>query len=82
VKFNISKEWCEKSAKLEGDSEVGAGIPPSPFEMWFAELTLLARKRGLEWLIGNAESHRSSFADGNTPEQELDTQIAEATRHA
>ena len=29
VKFNISKEWCERSAKIEGDSEVGAGsIPP------------------------------------------------------
>jgi len=29
MKFNISKEWCERSAKLEDGCEVGAGIPPA-----------------------------------------------------
>lgn len=30
MKFNISKEWCEKSAKLEeGCASVGAGVPPT-----------------------------------------------------
>lgn len=24
----VTKEWCEKSAEIEGDSEIGAGIPP------------------------------------------------------
>jgi hypothetical protein len=27
MKFNTSKQWFEKSARLEGDSAVGAGIP-------------------------------------------------------
>jgi hypothetical protein len=25
MKFNVTKQWCQKSADLEGDSEVGAG---------------------------------------------------------
>lgn len=27
MKMEISKEWCEKSAKIEGDAAVGAGLP-------------------------------------------------------
>ncbi len=30
MKMNVSKEWCEQSAKIEGDSEIGAGCPPPP----------------------------------------------------
>lgn len=25
MKIEVTKEWCEKMAKLEGDSEIGAG---------------------------------------------------------
>ena len=31
MKMNISKEWFEKSARLEGDSAVGAGVPALVF---------------------------------------------------
>jgi HTH-type transcriptional regulator, competence development regulator len=27
MKFDFSKEWCRKSAELEGNAEVGAGCP-------------------------------------------------------
>jgi len=26
MKVNISKEWCENMARLENDSEIGAGV--------------------------------------------------------
>ena len=52
------------------------------FGLWFAQLTELAKARGLSWLIGEAASHRASFDEGLTPEQELDHQISEATRNA
>jgi hypothetical protein len=28
MKINVTKEWCERSAEIEGDSEIGAGCPP------------------------------------------------------
>lgn len=28
-KLEVTKEWCEKSAEIEGDSEVGAGLIPT-----------------------------------------------------
>ena len=30
MKMDISKKWCEESAKIEGDSSVEAGTPPAP----------------------------------------------------
>lgn len=27
MKMEITKEWCDKSAKIEGDAAVGAGLP-------------------------------------------------------
>lgn len=27
MKLQISKEWCEQAAKIEGDAAVGAGLP-------------------------------------------------------
>ena len=30
MKLNLPKEWFIRSADLEGDSEVGAGVPPGP----------------------------------------------------
>jgi hypothetical protein len=30
MKINVTKEWCEQSAEIEGDSEIGAGCPPRP----------------------------------------------------
>ena len=26
TKYSFSKEWCESAARLEGDSEIGAGV--------------------------------------------------------
>ena len=28
MKLNYPKEWFEKSALIEGDDEIGAGMPP------------------------------------------------------
>jgi len=28
MKINVTKEWCLRSADIEGDSEIGAGYPP------------------------------------------------------
>jgi len=29
MKLQYPKEWFERSAKIEGDAEVGAGVPPT-----------------------------------------------------
>lgn len=28
MKIHVTKEWCEKSAEIEGITEIGAGCPP------------------------------------------------------
>lgn len=44
MKYDISKEWCEKMAELEGDSEITAGVPTHKnIEWWIEE----AKKKGL-----------------------------------
>ena len=86
MQFQISKEWCEASARKEAGMSVEAGNPAlvveHMFALWFAQLTELAETRGLSWLIGEATSHRASFDEGLSPQQELDHQIGEATRNA
>ncbi len=86
MKFQISKEWCEASARKEAGMSVEAGNPglvvEHMFGLWFAQLTKLAKDRGLSWLIGDAALHRASFDEGLSPRQELDHQIGEATRNA
>jgi hypothetical protein len=81
MKFNISKEWCEQSAKIEGDSEVGAGVPPTPREMWLAEVRrLLVTKYAITWpaeeVAAYAESLAESFYDDadwrDTPDNAID----------
>jgi hypothetical protein len=68
MKFNISKEWCEKSAKFEDGCEVGAGVPPQfRTQMgWLPTLTWkirdayhCRRKLGIGWRFAwqHAEAH-------------------------
>jgi len=86
MKIKISKEWCEASARKEAGMSVEAGNPRAVvdhmFGLWFAELTALATPRGLTWLLGDAASHRGSFDEGLSPQDELGHLIAEATRNA
>jgi hypothetical protein len=83
MKFNISKEWLQRMAKLEQDCEsVECGTTPDEFSMWFICLKGHAEERGLGWLIGDPESHRESFDEGVSPEDELSELIAEANRNA
>lgn len=48
------------------------------FHFWFQELKRLAREKCLLYLIANKDSHRDSFDEGESPEDELHNQIAEA----
>lgn len=86
MKINISKEWMEAQLAKGDEGEIGAGKPvvmaQYAFERWFATLTELATIRGLAWLLGDAASHRDSFDEGLSPQDELDQLIAEATRNA
>lgn len=86
MKINIPQEWLEKKLAAGDEGEIGAGNPAvmveHMFGLWFAQLTELAKARGLSWLIGDAASHRASFDEGLSPQQELDHQISEATRNA
>ena len=67
MKFNLSKEWCEQAAKLEGDSEVGAGCPPT--EPTRADL--LARVKELESQLMDWENREASCCPENTPFEEV-----------
>ncbi len=65
MKFNISKEWCEKAAKLEeGCASVEAGCGPMlPLtrEQWLAEVRrLLVEKYALKW----PEKEIAEYAEG------------------
>lgn len=85
MKFNISKEWCENSAKLEGDSAVGAGVPPTTREMWLAEVRrLLVTKYDLKWeaaeIAEYAESLAEDYFDGDQPPEKPDDAIDEDFR--
>lgn len=86
MKINIPKEWLEKRLAEGDEGEIGAGNPAVmaqyAFERWFATLTELATARGLTWLLGDADSHRDSFREGLSPQDELDQLIAESTRNA
>lgn len=86
MKLQISKEWCEASARKEAGMSVEAGDPrlivEHMFGLWFEQLRDLAKTRGVMWLVGDAASHRASFDEGLSPQDELDHQIAEATRNA
>jgi hypothetical protein len=86
MKFQISKEWCEASARKEVGMSVEAGNPAlvvdHMFGLWFEQLKKLAESRGLSWLVGEPQSHRPAFDEGLTTQDELDHQIAEATRDA
>lgn len=63
MKFNISKEWCEQSAKIEGDSEVGAGALPTAREMWLAECRrLLVTKYALAWPADEIAEYAETLA--------------------
>ncbi len=42
---------------------------------WFQEFKELANQRCLSHLIGDMESHRESFDDGESPMDELEHQI-------
>jgi hypothetical protein len=37
TKFNRTKEWWMEKAKLEGDSEVGAGLPPGVLDELYGD---------------------------------------------
>jgi hypothetical protein len=44
------------------------------YDAWFAELAVLAKERGLEWMVQKgAETHRDAFLKGASPEEELRT---------
>ena len=45
------------------------------FEMWYTKLHNLAQIEGYLYLVGDKESHRESFEDGESPEDELKYQI-------
>lgn len=48
---------------------------------WHARLQQLAREKGVGWMIcPDMESHRWSFEEGLTPEEELEEQIDAARR--
>ena len=45
MKIEVSKEWCERMALLEGDSEIGAGLlardpKPTPYDPKCLELAV------------------------------------------
>lgn len=35
MKIDISRDWCERRARLEGDQEVGAGFETMPTVPWW-----------------------------------------------
>lgn len=86
MKFNISKEWMEKKLAGDDEGEIGAGNPAvlteHMFGLWFTRLQELAINRGVMWLVGEPASHRGSFDEGLSPQDELDHKIAEATYNA
>ena len=44
-------------------------------DAWYADLKILAKRKGYEYLIADKESHREGYEEGNTPDEELDEQI-------
>lgn len=57
MKLKLSKSWCEQKIKFEGDSEVGAGIPPG------AGGRVLAPTR-LRSVIGRGANHGCTLQPG------------------
>ncbi len=49
------------------------------FAAWWSELRRMAIARQISWLLGAPEDHQEGFYDGNSPEQELAAQLAEAS---
>ena len=86
MKFNIPKEWMQAQLAKGDEGCVEAGDPRAVVEhmfgLWFEQLKKLAESRGLSWLVGDAQSHRPAFDEGLSAQDELDHQIAEATRNA
>lgn len=65
MKFNISKKWIEKKAKLEEGCSVEAGTPPTEREMWLAEVRrLLVTKYAIaSWSAGEMAEYAESLAE-------------------
>ena len=38
MKLHYPKEWFEKSALIEGDDEIGAGVPPAKLPQGMADM--------------------------------------------
>ena len=41
------------------------------FDEWWSAVTQEAKRRGVEHLLGDQESHRDGFEDGYTPAEEI-----------
>lgn len=85
MKFHISKEWCEQSAKLEAGHSVEAGVPPTEREMWLAEVrSLLVGKYALAWpaeeIAEYAETLAGTYFDDPDWREKPDAAIDEEFR--
>ncbi len=53
-------------------------VDPRTLADWHQQLEELAKSKGFEWLIGDAESYCDYYNDGAEPEEVLDEEIEAA----
>jgi hypothetical protein len=81
LKLEITKEWLEKRAALEGDSEIGAGLPtyvppfiPSEADRYYG--AIIAKMQAA------LASHTSSLAEKDARIAELEAALKRAAASA
>jgi hypothetical protein len=62
MELEYTKEWFERSAAMEGDAEVGAGVPPTP-----ADLRVPARETDEEQLMTLWRNGKEAWAGIGSP---------------
>jgi len=48
------------------------------FDTWYSTLMAMAVLHGCRWVVADKESHRESYNNGSTPDEELTDQIGAA----
>ena len=65
MKIHVTKEWCEQSADIEGNSEIGAGCPPPDCSVVFSRSIYTAQwvNKGQRLQCLPRESRELAIAD-------------------